>query len=111
MNDKLQIIKVYKSILSEVYLSMINIPKVHYNLKELIITEMFSYLNKFYLANDISDKLSRLKRKEEVIIEFKYIASLIGMLNEYKVLGEKKYLSIVNREQLLLKLMNSWKTI
>ena len=111
MNDKLQIIKVYKSILSEVYLSMINIPKVHYSLKELIITEMFSYLEKLYLANDISDKLSRLKRKEEVIIEFKYIASLIGMLNEYKVLGEKKYLSIVNREQLLLKLMNSWKTI
>ena len=111
MNDKLQIIKVYKSILSEVYLSMINIPKVHYSLKELIITEMFSYLNKLYLANDISDKLSRLKRKEEVIIEFKYIASLVGMLNEYKVLGEKKYLSIVNREQLLLKLMNSWKTI
>lgn len=111
MNDKLQIIKVYKSILSEVYLSMINIPKVHYNLKELIITEMFSYLNKLYLANDISDKLSRLKRKEEVIIEFKYIASLISMLNEYKVLGEKKYLSIVNREKLLLKLMNSWKTI
>ena len=111
MNDKLQIIKVYKSILSEVYLSMINIPRVHYSLKELIITEMFSYLNKLYLANDISDKLSRLKRKEEVIIEFKYIASLIGMLNEYKVLGEKKYLSIVNREQLLLKLMNSWKTI
>ena len=111
MNDKLQIIKVYKSILSEVYLSMINIPKVHYSLKELIITEMFSYLNKLYLANDMNDKLSRLKRKEEVIIEFKYIASLIGMLNEYKVLGEKKYLSIVNREQLLLKLMNSWKTI
>ena len=111
MNDKLQIIKVYKSILSEVYLSMINIPKVHYSLKELIITEMFSYLNKLYLSNDISDKNSRLKRKEEVIIEFKYIASLIGMLNEYKVLGEKKYLSIVNREQLLLKLMNSWKTI
>ena len=111
MNDKLQIIKVYKSILSEIYLSMINIPRVHYSLKELIITEMFSYLNKLYLSNDISDKNSRLKRKEEVIIEFKYIASLIGMLNEYKVLGEKKYLSIVNREQLLLKLMNSWKTI
>ena len=111
MNDKLQIIKVYKSILNEVYLSMINIPKVHYSLKELIITEMFGYLNKLYLSNDISDKNSRLKRKEEVIIEFKYIASLIGMLNEYKVLGEKKYLSIVNREQLLLKLMNSWKTI
>ena len=111
MNDKLQIIKVYKNILNEVYLSMINIARVHYSLKELIITEMFSYLNKLYLANDISDKLSRLKRKEEVIIEFKYIASLIGMLNEYKVLGEKKYLSIVNREQLLLKLMNSWKTI
>ena len=111
MNDKLQIIKVYKSILSEVYLSMINIPKVHYNLKELIITEMFSYLNKLYLSNDISDKNSRLKRKEEVIIEFKYIASLIRMLNDYKVLGEKKYISIVNKEQLLLKLMNSWKTI
>ena len=43
MNDKLQIIKVYKSILSEVYLSMINIPKVHYSLKELIITELFRY--------------------------------------------------------------------
>ena len=111
MNDKLQIIKVYKSILNEVYLSMINIPKVHYSLKELIITEMFGYLNKLYLSNDVSDKISRLKRKEEVVIEFKYIASLIGMLNEYKVLGEKKYLSIVNREQLLLKLMNSWKTI
>ena len=54
---------------------------------------------------------SGAERKEEVIIEFKYIASLVGMLNEYKVLGEKKYLSIVNREQLLLKLMNSWKTI
>lgn len=111
MNDKLQIIKVYKTILSEVYLSMINIPRVHYSLKELIVTEMFSYLNKLYLANDISDKLIRLKRKEEVVIEFKYIASLIGMLNEYKILGEKKYLSIVSREQLLLKLMNSWKII
>lgn len=111
MNDKLQIIKVYKIILSEVYLSMINIPKVHYSLKELVIKEMFNYLNKLYLSNDISDKVDRLKRKEEVVIEFKYIASLIGMLNEYKILGEKKYLSIVGREQLLLKLMNSWKTI
>ena len=111
MNDKLQIIKVYKTILSEVYLSMINIPRVHYSLKELIVTEMFSYLNKLYLVNDISDKVNRLKRKEEVVIEFKYIASLIGMLNEYKILGEKKYLSIVSREQLLLKLMNSWKFI
>lgn len=111
MNDKLQIIKVYKSILNEVYLSMINIPKVHYSLKELIITEMFGYLNKLYLSNDVSDKISRLKRKEEVVIEFKYIASLISVLNEYKVLGEKKYLSIMNKEQLLLKLMNSWKTI
>ena len=37
----------------------------------------------------------RLKRKEEVIIEFKYIASLIRVLNEYRVLGEKKYLNIV----------------
>ena len=99
MNDKLQIIKVYKTILSEVYLSMINIPKVHYSLKELIVTEMFSYLNKLYLVNDISDKVNRLKRKEEVVIEFKYIASLIGMLNEYKILGEKKYLGIVSREQ------------
>ena len=111
MNDKLQIIKVYKSILNEVYLSMINIPKVHYSLKELIITEMFGYLNKLYLSNDVSDKISRLKRKEEVVIEFKYIASLISVLNEYKVLGEKKYLSIMNKEQLLLKLMNSWITI
>ena len=111
MNDKLQIIKVYKSILSDVYLSMVNIPKVHYSLKELIITEMFSYLDMLYLANDISDKVDRLKRKEEVVIKFKYIASLIRVLNEYKVLGEKKYLSIVSREQLLLKLMNSWKTI
>ena len=111
MNDKLQIIKVYKSILNEVYLSMINIPKVHYSLKELIITEMFGYLNKLCLSNDVSDKISRLKRKEEVVIEFKYIASLISVLNEYKVLGEKKYLSIMNKEQLLLKLMNSWKTI
>ena len=111
MNDKLQIIKVYKSILNEVYLSMINIPKVHYSLKELIITEMFGYLNKLYLSNDVSAKTSRLKRKEEVVIEFKYIASLISVLNEYKVLGEKKYLSIMNKEQLLLKLMNSWKTI
>ena len=111
MNDKLQIIKVYKSILSEVYLSMINIPKVHYSLKELIIKEMFEYLNDLYFANDISDKVSRIKRKEEVVIKVKYIASLIAMLNEYKVLGEKKYLSIMNNEQLLLKLMNSWKTI
>lgn len=111
MNDKLQIIKIYKSILNEIYLSMINIPKVHYSLKELIIDEMFSYLNKLYFANDITDKVNRLKRKEEVIIEFKYIASLIRMLNEYKILGEKKYLSIVNKEQLLLKLMNSWKNI
>ena len=71
MNDKLQIIKVYKSILSDVYLSMVNIPKVHYSLKELIITEMFSYLDKLYLANDISDKVDRLKRKEEVVIKFK----------------------------------------
>ena len=90
---------------------MNNIPKVHYSLKELIITEMFGYLNKLYLSNDVSDKISRLKRKEEVVIEFKYIASLISVLNEYKVLGEKKYLSIMNKEQLLLKLMNSWKTI
>ena len=111
MNDKLQIIKIYKDILNEVYLSMVNIPKVHYRLKELIVSDMFSYLNKLYLANDISNKVSRLKRKEEVVIEFKYIASLIRMLNEYKVLGEKKYLSIVNKEQLLLKLMNSWKAI
>ena len=33
MNDKLQIIKVYKSILSEVYLYIINIPRVNYSLK------------------------------------------------------------------------------
>lgn len=111
MNDKLQIIKIYKSILSEIYLTMINIPKVHYSLKELIIHEMFHYLNCLYLANDINDKYDRIKKKEEVVIQFKYIASLIGILNENKILGEKKYLSIVNKEQLLLKLMNSWKHI
>ena len=111
MNDKLQIILIYKKILNEVYLSMINIPKVHYSFKELVIGEMFSYLKKLYLANDLSDKVSRKKMKEEVVIEFKYIASLIRVLNEYRVLGEKKYLNIVSNEQLLLKLMNSWKTI
>ena len=111
MNDKLQIIKIYKSILNEVYLSMINIPKIHYSLKTLILNEMFKYLKILYLSNDIQDKNVRLKRKEEVVITFKYIASLIRMLNDYKVLGEKKYISIVNKEQLLLKLMNSWKTI
>lgn len=56
MNDKLQIIKIYKSILEEVYLAMINIPKVHYSLKELIIKEMFCYLKYLYLLNDISNK-------------------------------------------------------
>ena len=111
MNDKLQIIKIYKKILNEVYLSMINVPKVHYSFKELVISEMFSYLKKLYLANDINDNINRKKMKEEVIIQFKYIASLIRLLNEYKVLGEKKYLSIVKNEQLLLKLMNSWKSI
>ena len=111
MNDKLQIIKIYKSILNDIYLSMINIPKVHYGLKELIINEMFSYLKSLYFANDISDRNIRIKRKEEVVIRFKYIASLISMLNEHKVLGQKKYLSIVSKEELLLKLMNSWKNI
>lgn len=60
---------------------------------------------------DISNKDIRLKKKEEIVIEFKYIVSLIAMLNEYKILGEKKYVSIVNKEQLLLRLMNRWKSI
>lgn len=111
MNDKLQIIKIYKNILNEVYLSCENIPKIHYYLKELVLNECFDYLKKLYLANDYKDKTIRLKAKEEVVINFKYIASLISMLNEYKILGEKKYINIMNMEQLLLKLMNSWKNI
>lgn len=111
MNDKLCIIKVYKKILHEVYVSMINIPKVHYCLKELIIHEMYQYLDNLYLANDISDKNARIKKKEEQVIKLKYISSLISTLNEFKVLGEKKYLSINSDLELLLRLMKGWKNI
>ena len=109
MNDKLYIIKVYKKILKEVYLSMINIPKVHYSVKELIIHDMYKYLNDLYIANDISDKNIRINRKEELVIRIKYISSLVSTLNSFKVLGEKKYLSINQDFELLLRLMKSWK--
>lgn len=111
MNDKLQIIRIYKKILREVYQSMINIPKVHYSLKELIINDMYHYLEDLYIANDIDDKIERKLRKEIVIIRFKYISSLIGTLNEFKVLGEKKYLSINSDIEILLRLMKGWKNI
>lgn len=109
VEDKLKIIIFYKEILNEVYSSMINIPKVHYSLKELIINEMFSYLKDLYIANDISDQNVRRVRKEEVIIKFKYICSLIRMLNVNKILGEQRYLKIVNREKIILSLFNGWK--
>ena len=111
MNDKLYIIKVYKKILKEVYLSMINIPKVHYSIKELIIDDMYKYLMDLYIANDISDKDIRISKKEELVIRIKYISSLVSTLNEFKVLGEKKYLSINQDLELLLRLMKSWKNI
>lgn len=111
MNDKLYIIKVYKKILKEVYLSMINIPKVHYSIKELIIDDMYKYLRDLYIANDISDKDIRISKKEELVIRIKYISSLVSTLNEFKVLGEKKYLSINQDLELLLRLMKSWKNI
>lgn len=111
MDDKLKIIKIYKVILNDIYVSMINIPKVHYALKELVINDMFRYLNNLYLANDIEDKCIRIKKKEEVVISFKYIASLIRMLNEYKILGQNKYIEIVRNEEILLRLMNSWKKV
>ena len=111
MDDRLQIIKVYKKVLRDVYLSMINIPRVHYSLKELIIQEMYRYLEDLYLANDIRDENLRLIKKEELVIRIKYISSLIGTLNEFKVLGEKKYLSIYQDLELLLRLMKSWKNI
>ena len=53
----------------------------------------------------------RLQRKEEAIIKFKYICSLIRMLNENKVLGEKKYFQIIEKEKLILSLLNGWKKI
>ena len=111
MNDRLQIIKVYKKILKDVYFSMINIPRVHYSLKDFIIQEMYHYLEDLYLANDIKDERLRLTKKEELVIRIKYISSLIGTLNEFKVLGEKKYLSIHQDLELLLRLMKSWKNI
>lgn len=111
MEDKLKIIKIYKAILNDVYISMINIPKVHYALKELIIKDMFKYLNDLYLANDIEDKSIRIKKKEKVVISFKYIASLIRILNEYKILGQNKYIEVVRNEEILLRLMNKWKMI
>ena len=73
IEDKLKIIMFYKEILNEVYSSMINIPKVHYSLKDLIINEMFAYLNDLYMSNDISDYNVRMVKKEDVIIKFKYI--------------------------------------
>lgn len=97
--------------LNDVYISMINIPKIHYSLKEIIIRDMFNYLEDLYLANDITDKSIRIKEKEEIVIKFKYIASLIRMLNEYKILGQNKYIEIVRKEEILLRLMNNWKKI
>lgn len=111
MNDRLQIIRIYKKILKDVYLSMINIPRIHYSLKEFIISEMYHYLEDLYLANDIEDKKVRLIKKEELVIRIKYISSLIGTLNEFKVLGEKKYLSIYQDLELLLRLLKSWKNV
>ena len=111
MNDKLQIIKIYKKILRDVYEAMINIPRVHYSLKELIIQEMYGYLKDLYLANDINDQRVRVIKKEELIIRIKYISSLISTLNDFKVLGEKKYLSVMGNLELLLRLMKGWKNI
>lgn len=111
VEDKLKIIMFYKEILNEVYSSMINIPKVHCSLKDLVINEMFAYLKELYIANDISDYNVRMVKKEEVIIKFKYICSLIRMLNVNKVLGEQRYLTIVNKEKIMLSLFNGWKKV
>lgn len=111
MNDKLYIIKIYKKILGDIYIAMINIPRIHYSLKELILRDMYQYLNDLYLANDISNKNIRLMKKEELVIRIKYISSLVSTLNEFKVLGERKYLTINNDFEILLRLMKSWKNI
>lgn len=111
IEDKLRLIIVYKGLLDDVYKAMINIPKEHYILKELILNEMFGYLKELYLANDKSDKVIRIKYKEEVVIKFKYICSLIRILNEIKILGEKRYLQITEKERLILLLLNGWKKI
>ena len=109
VEDKLRIIVIYKSLLNDVYKAMINIPKEHYSLKELIINEMFNYLKELYLANDIIDKNVRIGLKEEAVIKFKYICSLIRILNENKILGEKRYLQISEKEKMILLLLNGWK--
>lgn len=111
IEDKLKIIIIYKSLLNDIYNAMLNIPKIHYSLKELIINEMFGYLKDLYLANDISNKDVRLQRKEEAVIQFKYICSLIRILNENRVLGESNYLQIAEKEKLILSLLNGWKKV
>lgn len=111
IGDKLRLTIVYKELLNDVYKAMINIPKEHYCLKELIINEMFNYLKELYLANDISEKDVRLKIKEKVVIKFKYICSLIRILNENNILGEKRYLQISEREKLILLLLNGWNKV
>lgn len=111
IEDKLRIIVIYKSLLNDVYKAMINIPKEHYCLKELVINEMFNYLKELYLSNDIINKDVRINLKEKVVIKFKYICSLIRILNENKILGERKYLQISEKEKLILLLFNGWKKI
>ena len=53
IEDRLRIIVFYKELLNDIYNAMLNIPKIHYSLKELIINEMFSYLKELYLAKMI----------------------------------------------------------
>ena len=93
MNDRLQIIKVYKKILKDVYFSMINIPRVHYSLKDFIIQEMYHYLEDLYLANDIKDERLRLIKKEELVIRIKYNA-LCQLIYKYRKIIQNMVLYI-----------------
>lgn len=107
--DKLKIILIFKKFFLDIYDTLINCDKKHLELKKIVLNECNLFLKDLYLANDMQDINSRLKKKEELVIRIKHISSLLNFLKFYKMISHKKYLKLGNDLEVILRLASGWK--
>jgi len=108
MNDKLKLIIITKNIINKIYKALLNCPKIHIELKTIVLNELFTYLKEIYIANDISNIDKKKELKEEILYKTKYISSLINILYDNKLINNKLYLELGSDLELLLRLLKGW---
>ena len=108
MKDKLMVINKYKDLIDKYSKLSLIYPKKYYDLKDKLESSLFTNLRELYIINCLSNKEDRIKKKEELLGELKYLNYLFTYINKLNILSDKQYKIIYIDIEVIYKYLIGW---